>query len=190
MAEINDAELAELRQAHGLLKALHSDGKVGIAFKKLVKEKFPQATIPELDALAVAETAAADLKKTAESETGEIKKMVQDFLAGQAKEREEAKVADFGAKLKKIVKDRGYTEDGEEKILGIMKDRGITDPEDAAIIFEARLPKPVERPRAFTTRMDFISPSGEKDEAFQRLMADPEQFMADELMTAIGNKEQ
>ncbi|MGH7971283.1 MAG: hypothetical protein ACREIC_21400, partial [Limisphaerales bacterium] len=70
--------------------------------------------------------------------------------------------------------------------IGLMKDRGIQNPEDAAVLFDASQPKAKGKPRSFTTRMPFVSPEGEKDEKFEQLMANPEQFMMDEMTAALA----
>lgn len=188
MADIDDAQLAELQRAHALLKDLYADGDVGMDFRKIVKKKFPKAVMPELDAVNAAEKAGADLeKKIGELSTG-VSKKIDDFLAARAKEKEDADVANFEKRVKDIVKERGYTKEGEEGLIKLMKDRGINDPNDAAILFEAGQPKVKAKPRAYSTRMNFVAPEGKEDEAFKALMADPEQFAADALVAAIDSQ--
>ncbi len=186
MAEISDAALAELQQAHALLKSLYSDSGVGMDFRKIVKKAFPKASIPELEAVEHTEALGTKLsEKFAEAEktlTGKI----DAFLDARKKEREDADVETFSTRIHAIAKDRGYTEDGTKKLLELMKERGIQDPEDAAIIFESRQPKAPAKPRSFSSRMAFVTPDDKDDEAYKRLMADPEQYMVDELLTAIN----
>lgn len=184
MPDITDAELSELKRAHALLKELYADGSVGMDFRKIVKKKYPDAVIPELEAVTVAEKAGGDLeKKFGELSTG-ITKKIEDFLAARNKEREDADVANFEQRVKSVVKERGYTKEGEEGLLKIMKEKGINDPNDAAILFEAGQPK-VKAKSSYSTRMRFVSPESKDDESFKRLMEDPEQFAADALVEAI-----
>ena len=190
MAEINDAELLELRQAHGLLKALYADGAVGIDFKKLVKRKFPQASIPDLEAVVKVDELGGTLGKKFDELSKGITEKVDGFLNARTKERQDEDVAVFAAKIDKISKDRGYTEEGQKKLLELMKERNIANPEDAAIIFEARQPKTPAKPRAFSSRMAFVSPDGKDDASFKALMDDPEQWMMDEMYTALGENNQ
>ncbi len=171
MPEISDAALAELQQAHSLLKALHSDSKIGFDFRKMVKQKFPNASIPELEVLGKTEEFGANLEKK-----------LDDFLKAQEKKELDGKVRDFDTRLKKIAKDRGYTEEGEKKLLEIMATTGVQTPEDAVILFEARQPKDSAKPRQFSSRMQFIEKQGKDDADFDNLMNDPEQWMADQLM--------
>lgn len=184
MPDITDAELAELQKARNLLKELYSDGSVGMDFRKIVKKKFPDAVIPELDAVAAAEKAGTDLEKKIGELSSGVEKKINDFLAARNKEREDADVANFEQRVKSVVKERGYTKEGEEGLIKLMKDKGINDPSDAAILFEAGQPK-VKTKRSFSTRMPFISPESKDDEAFKRLMEDPDQFAADALVEAI-----
>ena len=185
MAEISDAALAEYQQAHALLKALHDDSAVSVDFQKLVKRKFPNASTPTLDIVNRANEEAEALKKKADELGGGLSKKIDDFLAAQAKKEEDASVEAFSTQIERIVKDRGYTEDGRKAFLEMMKERSIQNPEDAAVIFESRQPKPAAQPRQFSSRMNFVSPDGKDDESFKRLMDDPDQWMGDELTAAI-----
>lgn len=185
MADISDAELAELKRAHELLKSLYADGAVGMDFRKIVKKKYPNAVIPELDAVnKVDEVGGALEKRFGEFETNLTKK-IDGFLDARKKEREDDDVAEFQTRVKNVVKERGYTKEGEEGLLKLMKDKGVSDPHDAAILFEAGQPKVKGKPRSFSTRMDFIRPDNKEDEAFKALMADPEQYAMDALTEAI-----
>lgn len=190
MAEINDSELAELQQARNLLKSLYDDNAVGFKFRKLVKEKYPNASIPELQAVQQAEELGTGLTKRVDEMSAGAMKKIDDFLAARAKEREDADVEKFSQRIDKIAKDRGYTKEGTEKLLGLMKERGIQNPEDAAVIFETTQPKASKTPRQFSSRMAFVSPDGKDDESFKQLMADPDQWMGDQLMTAIAESNQ
>lgn len=184
--EIDDKQFEELNKAHALLKALYSDATVGVPFKRLVKQRFPGTIMPDLDAIDAAAAAGTTLEKRFDEFGKQISGKIDSFLEDRKKESENARVAAFEQEFSKVVKDRGYTKEGEEKLLGLMKERGIHSPTDAAIIFEATQPKPASKPRQFSTRMPFLSPDGEKDPQFEKLLADPEQFMMDEMSAALA----
>ena len=185
MAELSDEQVAELQKADKLLRALYSDNTTGIALKKLIKQKFPDAVMPELDALKSVEDAEERVAKKANEGVAEVKKMVEDMLADRKKEKEDGRVDDFKKRIAKVVKDRSYTEDGEKKLLEIMQSRNIEDPDDAAIIFEARTPKESVAPRSYSTRWNPIVSEGKDDQDFNNLMADPEQWMMDQMYADI-----
>ena len=186
MPEISDAALAEYQKAHGLMKALYDDSAVGMDFRKIVKAKFPNASMPELDAVKRTEELSSGINKNFEMLGIGLNKKIDGFLEDRRKEQEEIAVNAFSEKIEKLTKERGYTREGQEKLLTLMQERGIHDPEDAAVIFESRQPK-TPKSRQFSSRMNFISPDDKDDEKFKQLMADPEQFMVDEMMTALGN---
>lgn len=190
MAEISDAELAELTQARTLLKSLYDDSAVGFEFRKIVKKKYPSASIPELQAIEKTEELGTGLTKKVEEMSAGAMKKIDDFLAARAKEKEETDVDKFAERINSLAKTRGYTKEGTEKLLTLMKERGIQNPEDAAVIFEASQPKAPKKPVQFSSRMQFVSPDSKDDEAFNKLMSDPDQFMVDEMLTAIGNANQ
>ena len=184
--ELDEAQYQELAQAHALLKSLYADQTVGFDFRKIVKKKYPSASIPELDAVVKTEALAGDFEKKF-GELGEtLSNKIDSFLNERKKERENEDVEKFAGRIKRIVKDRGYTQEGEEGLLKTMKERGISNPEDAAIIFEAGQPKAAPKPRHHTSRMNFVSPEGKDDESFKKLMADPEQWMVDEMYAGLA----
>lgn len=184
--EIDDKEVENLRRASNLLQALYADPGLSVEFQRIVKKKFPNAQTPTLDVIEAGSKAQSDLKAEIEKLSKDVSGKIDGFLEARKKEQEEAQVNAFADRFGKVVKDRGYTKEGEEKLLAIMKERGIQNPEDAAILFEASQPKETRKPRPFSTRMDFVSASGEKDEALEKLLSDPEQYMMDELTSALS----
>jgi len=187
MAEINDAELAELRKLQAFHKSLYDDAAVGMDFRKLIRKRYPQASIPELDALVKAEEAGTSIEKKFEELSKGATEKIDKFLSDRQKEQDDAAVAAYQARFDAMVKDRGYTEEGQKKLIELMKTKGIREPEDAAIIFETMQPKVKAAPKQFSSRMAFVSPDGKDDESFKELMNDPDQWMGDQLMTAIAN---
>jgi len=186
MAEINDFELAELRKLQAFHKSLYDDAAVGMDFRKLIRRKYPQASIPELDALAKAEETGSAIEKKFEELSKGATEKIDKFLTDRQKEQDDAAVAAYQERFDKMVKARGYTEDGQKKLIELMKAKGIREPEDAAIIFETMQPKIKPAAKQFSSRMAFVSPDGKDDESFKDLMRDPDQWMGDQLMTAIA----
>ena len=186
MAEINDAELAELRKLQFFHKSLYDDSTVGMDFRKLIRRKYPQASIPELDALSKAEENSTEIeKKFVELSKGATEK-IDKFLSDRQKEREDEQVSLYQGRFDKMVKERGYTEEGQNKLIELMKTKNIRDPEDAALIFESTQAKEKPAPKQFSSRMAFVMPDGKEDESFKQLMADPDQWMGDQLMTIMS----
>lgn len=181
MPEITEAELLEFKQAHALLKALYADSAVGIDFRKIVKKKFPTASIPDLEAVTRTEELGTGIEKKFEELGKGLNEKIDGFLKARDKERQDNDVAAFSAKIEKISKDRGYTEEGTAKLLELMKEHGIGDPDDAVVIFESRQPKRTPKPRQYSSRMNFVMPDDKEDQSFKDLMADPEQWMVDQL---------
>ena len=185
MAEINDAELAELRKLQAFHKSLYDDNSVGMEFRKLIRKKYPQASIPELDALEAAEKSGSSIEKKFEELSKGATEKIDKFLSDRQKEQDDAAVAAYQARFDKMVKDRGYTEEGQKKLIELMKTKGIREPEDAAIIFETMQPKVKTAPKQFSSRMAFVSPDGKEDESFKQLMGDTDQWFGDEFANAL-----
>ena len=185
MAEINDAELAELRKLQAFHKSLYDDNSVGMEFRKLIRKKYPQASIPELDALEAAEKSGSSIEKKFEELSKGTTEKIDKFLSDRQKEQDDAAVAAYQARFDKMVKERGYTEEGQKKLIELMKTKGIREPEDAAIIFETMQPKVKTAPKQFSSRMAFVSPDGKEDESFKQLMGDTDQWFGDEFANAL-----
>ncbi len=185
MAEINDAELAELRKLQAFHKSLYDDNSVGMEFRKLIRKKYPQASIPELDALEAAEKSGSSIEKKFEELSKGATEKIDKFLSDRQKEQDDSAVAAYQARFDKMVKERGYTEEGQKKLIELMKTKGIREPEDAAIIFETMQPKVKTAPKQFSSRMAFVSPDGKEDESFKQLMGDTDQWFGDEFANAL-----
>ena len=185
MAEINDAELAELRKLQAFHKSLYDDNSVGMEFRKLIRKKYPQASIPELDALEAAEKSGSSIEKKFEELSKGATEKIDKFLSDRQKEQDDAAGAAYHARFDKMVKERGYTEEGQKKLIELMKTKGIREPEDAAIIFETMQPKVKTAPKQFSSRMAFVSPDGKEDESFKQLMGDTDQWFGDEFANAL-----
>ena len=107
--------------------------------------------------------------------------------AEDTKRAEDAKVTDLQTRFDRIAKDHGLTEEGQKKLLGIMRDRNIGNPEDAIVIFEKDLPKAGKGAKPYSSRMNFVTAEGEKDEKFKQLMTDPDAFMVDGMVDMVND---
>ena len=179
---VDSDQLALLSAGHKMLESLYADPEKGLEFKRLIKGKFPQASVPDLEAVSAVEKLLKPL-------TERMDKRDED----EKKRAEEGQVRDLQGRFDKVAKDHGLTEDGQKKLLSIMKDRNIGHPEDAIVIFERDIPKPAKGSKPYSSRMSFVASEGEKDTEFTKLMTDPDAFMVDGMVTALNemkNKDQ
>lgn len=141
--EIDEAELKGYQEAYKLLRKLQDDPKSRPAFEKAVKTHFPQVETTEERAEALAKPYVTrieeQLSKLSETVEGRFKS--EDERA--AKLREETQLADMESSFGRL-RERGYTDDGIEKIKGLMVGRKIADPEAAAALFDRQNPPPAE----------------------------------------------
>lgn len=187
---LTKAQFAEIQKAQAVLKELLTDSSTSLDLKRMMKKKHPEWNDPELEAAEKIAAAKAEVGKEATDSVAEVKKMVQDLLDERKKDKDESALNDFKSRVNKVREDYGYTEEGMNKVLEVMKERGITEPEDAAIIFEKRAPKPAPEHKPYTGRMSFVSPSSKDDPNFNKLMNDPEQFMVDEMFASLRESKQ
>lgn len=138
----------EAEMALALHNALISDPKTRKQTLKLIKQKFPDATIPEIDAAAPVET-----------ELGELRKMVTDLTATIKNEREDAKIA---GRFDTLKSSRGYTDEGLQGIQKLMVEKSIADPEAAADHYDRinYKPEPIQ-PMAYSGSRAFNTPDSD-----------------------------
>jgi hypothetical protein len=174
MAEIADNELAILRRAYGLLDTLYADKDVGLEFKQMLKKKYPNASVPEIDAAA---------PHVARLEAFE--KKFDDFVQRQQEREQDTNLDRSFAALR----DAGYTDDGIEAVKKLMVDKKIPDPEVAAAYFDKTQPKSgPSRPGYSSSRFNIIESEGENDESFKQLMSDPEGWLENEVTAVLSEK--
>lgn len=139
MAEVPDSELALLRSAAALTDEIWNDPKHGLALKQAVKAKRPNLSIPEIDVPEVVLKPVNDqissMKEILDRQAAELAAMKQ---AAADKDLE----AGFRSKLDAAKNRFGLTDEGVEKTIELMRERQIADPEAAAALHIASLPKP------------------------------------------------
>ncbi len=118
----------EAEMALALHNQLLADPKTRKSYLKQIKEKFPGASVPELDAAAPVEASMDELRK----EFAEFRKTIEN----RDKDRE---VSNQFSTLKAK---RGYTDEGLTQIQELMKTKFIGDPEAAADHFDRLNYKP------------------------------------------------
>jgi hypothetical protein len=139
MPEISDAELATLRRAQSLLDGLWNDKEHGMALKRMVKAKLPDARIPELD---IAEPMLAPVKAELEEQKKANKTLADRLDAREAAEKEAKEDSDLTTSLAQAKKEYRLTDDGMAKVIKRMKDTNNPDPAAAAAWVTDHEPKP------------------------------------------------
>ena len=138
MPEISDADLALYRGINKLVDDVWNNPKHGLAFKRAVKDVRPDASIPEVDVPEV-------VLKPLNEQLDRLTKSYEELKAEREKERQERADADLDAKFRKgldTAKSRfSLTDEGVDKVIETMRERQIADPEAAAALYVASLPK-------------------------------------------------
>ena len=129
MAEVSDAELATLRKAQALLDGIWNDPADGLALKRMVKKRMPDARIPELD---IAEPMLRSVNTTIAAEKAEREKLQKRLDDREQADKERKEDADLQAALAAAKKEYRLTDDGMAKVIKRMKDTSNPDPAAAA----------------------------------------------------------
>lgn len=135
MAEIDDAELEQLRKARGLLDELTRNPKTKRTVERQIKALHPDVVIAD------------DYDAPVMDEIKAIGEKVDKFLTAQAESRTDTQLS---AAFDRVRTDFGFTDEGIEKLKKLMVDRKIADPIDAAKVWAAdNPPPPPQRPSSF-----------------------------------------
>lgn len=189
MPEISDQELATLRRAQSLLDGLWNDKEHGMALKRMVKAKLPDARIPELD---IAEPMLAPVRAELEEQKKANKTLADRLDARERAEKDAREDADLTSALAAAKKEYRLTDDGMAKVIKRMKDTNNPDPAAAAAwVTDHEKPAAPVASSSFSTDFNLYG-AGEKsqDESIQRLHQDPKKWFdreASDFLNEIGN---
>lgn len=163
-----NGKATEAELALALHNQLLADPKTRKKALRLIKEKFPDASIPEIDAAEPMETEISAIGKKVEEALTELRadnKKLRDELA--TKEQDQQIVGKFSA-LKAA---RGYTDEGLDNIKKLMVDKSIADPEAAADHFDALNYKPAPIEPSSWAGTSYLNV---KDEGVKSWLDDPD----------------
>jgi hypothetical protein len=176
---LNDQEVAQLRgereqwlrdrQIAEFANAIWSDPTLSDEAKALAKKKFPNTQIPDYD---LRQEFKAELKAR------------DDAVAKEKEDAEKKRANDYYANQRKDVQERhGFTDDAMERMETMMRDKRVYDYEVAAEHFASKQPKPIEN----TAGGHFWN--HQKQDVFKQIVADPEEYAFQEIVSAIGRDE-
>lgn len=172
MPEVDDAELARLRQAAQVLQTLNGDPASRAHLETALKVKYPHV---ETEAEVGARLAAPHLERfQAEVATplmDELKAMREERQAAAARETE----ANLNAAFATMRRERGFTDDGIEAVKKLMVDNNIADPMAAAARFQELNP-PAPEPTTGFAPPSWNYAETVSDQDIAGLMKDPDSW--------------
>jgi hypothetical protein len=165
---ISDEEYNYLRgrtQVADFVESIYNDPNLNAEAKRLIKKKYPQLQIPDLD-----------IRDEIDKRFAEEKKARTDEEAVKAREADEAR----WKKERDEVKARyNFTDEGMEKVEKMMVEKNVGDYDVAASYVAAKEPKPSE------AQFDTFRWNHEKQAGWQDIAKDPEGWGRSELMKAM-----
>lgn len=187
MPEISEHDLRVLRGSAALLDEVWNDPKHGMALKRAVKEKRPDVSIPEVD---VPDTVLAPVNGRITELEGTLAKVNERLENWQRQQDDDKLEGKFRTSLSSARKKFGLTDEGEQAVLQLMRDRQIADPEAAAALHVANLPK---APKMRDTSAygggsyaNLYGMRGEGDEMQALLARDPDAFFDREVANVLN----
>lgn len=136
LIEISKSRLALLEGQAKLQNELWNDPTDGMTIKEIVKKKYPNANIPELDAVREVRKSEADILTKVEAKEKALESRIEAFEKAQ-KEKEERDVEKqstkvFEAEVEATKKKYQLSPEGMEKVFARMKEKNNPDVEAAA----------------------------------------------------------
>lgn len=159
--EIEESDLKTLANARKLVDDLYNDGKLGMKFKKLLKEKDPSFNIPEIDA------AAPHVERL-----DKMEQTITDLRQQLTNERQDS---DLSRSFAAVRREFNLTEEGMDLVKKTMLERKNPDARAvAALLLHEQPPAPVT-PNGIGTRVGFFDHSTEDEKnELQQIVSDPD----------------
>lgn len=152
-------------QVNQFVESIFNDPNCNEDAKRLIKRKYPQMQIPDLD----------------------IRDEIKNLFAQEKKQREETELRakeeadkkNWHDSRQKVKNEYGFTDEGMEELEKMMVDRNTGDYEIAATYHAAKNPKPV------SAEFDSFRWNHEKAPSFAEIAKDPEGWGRGEIMKAL-----
>lgn len=159
----------EAELAQGLINQLLADPKTRNRTLKLIKDKYPDAQIPEIDAAAPIDAKIGEMEGTITA----LKKQIADDQIDR----------DLTRKFETIQRDRGYTDEGVVKLKQLMVEKKIPDLDAAADHFDkiTHVPDPIQ-PSGYMGS-NYFTP--ESDDTLSKWLANPDAMTDAEISSVL-----
>lgn len=188
--EVSKARLIALEGVNQLKEALWNDPKLGPQIKEMVKEKFPQANIPEVDAARAARKVESEVLEKVTAKEKALDDKIAAFNKAQEdrdteyRTRKEEK--EFESEVEDVRKKYQLTPEGMEKVFARMKAKNSPDVEGAAAwVTDQESKAPVQENSFAPQTLDMYGANSGADE-WRELNIDPRKY-GDKVLTEMSN---
>jgi hypothetical protein len=171
--QVSDEEwdyLQARRQVADFVESIYNDPALGKEAKRLIKRKYPNVQIPDLDIEDKVEQRFASEKKERDDEAAKTKREKED--------------AEFKKQRAKTQAEHGFTDEAMARLEKMMVERNIGDYEVAASYMAAREPRTSE-----STYSDGFWNHAKAD-GFAEIAKDPEGYARGEIMKTLTGIQQ
>jgi hypothetical protein len=186
--EIDENEYETLVRAKTLLNDMWNDGDNGMAFKKMVKAKYKDAKIPEIDIVEQAKKPLEEKLSKTEETLKALEKRLNDKDDAEKQSKEERELEkDLETARKKF----SLTDDGFEKVIKRMKEKNSLDAEAAAAWVASSEPKakPATESKLGLPNKANLFGSARKDDEWKSLNENPMDWFDGQVEDVINNPE-
>ena len=187
MAEITDSRLADLENANKLLAQLLDDPKDGLSFKRKIKEKYPNANLPDVAIIDQASAPIMEELTATKARTDALEKAFNEYRASAEGEKAEAHLR---SSLDDVQRKYSFTDEKMAEVVETMRTKNLAHAPDAAAALVAEtLPKAAPMGSASsmrTPKLDVFGLNSSKaDEKWDQLHEQPWAFFEDQVIDVI-----
>ena len=183
---VDQEQFESARRAQSLLNTLLEDPKHGLTVKKIVKDKFPDARIPDLEFLqqvgAPIQAKMQEMEATQAALRAELEQVRNTQAINKA-------TRDLKKSLDQVKSEYGFTDEGMAQVVETMKTRNLAhDPEAAAALVQSKMPKPKpasSRSSLLSPNLDIYGMQGQKSDHYDKLHSHPWSFFEDECVAVF-----
>jgi len=186
--EVDQGQAEAAFRAQRLLNTLLEDPKHGMSVKRIVKDKYPDANIPDLNIIDQVTKPYDEKILAIEAQNAALQTAFNEYR--QANEVKEAE-GSLRKSLDQVRDTYGFTDEGMQQVVETMRDRNLAhDPEAAAALVQSKMPKPKPtsvRSSLLAPDVDIYGMQGEKDTLakYEVLHSDPWRFFNSEVIACL-----
>lgn len=179
------------REIEFVKELLLRDDEVGAAARKMAREKYPDANIPEPNPNKAVEREIAPVKAELDGVKTQLKEALDRLAAKEKADNDLRAENEMGIKLADARKRFGLTDAGYEKMVKRMQETGnVTDADAAAawVVSQTPKPEPTTTPTWLPESSNLFG-TQKRDEQWTALHQDPRRYLDDQLREFVSDPE-
>lgn len=172
--EISKSELDQLRRAVSVFDGLWTDKDHGLELKRMMKKKYPESKIPDLETIEVVTKPYDEKISKQEEKVSKLEERITKWETDQKNSHEESQLKQD---IDRAIDKYKLSAEGKDKMIARMKEKNNADAEAAAAWVASHQPKPKPvTASSYSPQAMNLYGSKEKVDEWELLHTDPTKF--------------